>query len=509
MPEPTVPRKEASGQAPAARPEHVGYYFDETSTFSQDPPLILLRAPLYLLLALILVALLFSFIGKMDVVVSGSAYLAPSGKTWNLQAMAGGRIQKVLVHEGEHVRKGQALILFNKEVSLESLQLLRREVENARESLQRTENGATGNPGLQGELDLLDTSILSPGIQELVVQYSKARLAFLDANRTLTVTVPQEKRALESEQGALNRKLAIMSEIERKSRGLHAARSGEAEDQQRSKLLEIEQLQRDLQRARQHLQDSQLLRDRKLISENELRSAQQDISRIQTQLKLAQKESDRLSKLTRISRTESANQVDNLKIEVANTQASLRGSENQLARLKNDAQAQFMRARGEFATTVFLLKQQLDNLQQQTDFTAPVDGVLTSLKVRNAGEVVGPGQLLATLAPADAHLGAEIVIANKDIGLLREGMPIKFKLDAYPYQDYGILNGRVLSIPQDIDEKQGTYHIQAVLDRSTIRTKQGEVPLRFGLTAMAEVVTEQKRLISLILEPFRKKELHP
>lgn len=506
MSEPTK-ETEAPRQAPV-RPDHVGYYFDETTSVNQDPPLILLRAPLYLMLLLLVVTAVFSTIGQMDVVVSGQAMLAPVGRTWNLQSEGGGQVQKLLVKEGERVSKGQVLILFQKGISPEGLTALREELENATFALRRTEQGAAEDLGLGREMNLLDASVVSPALQDLIVQYAKARLGFIEANRTLMARLPLEARALAAERAALSQKLGLMSKMERKNRVIQSEKSDDLEVQRRAKALEFEQIRRDLTRSRLRLQDVRTLRDRKLISEDELRNAQLEASRLETNLSVAEKDSERLAKLSRIARSENSNLLDSAKIDMSNTQVSLTNSENQLARLKNEAKMQYERARSDYANAVFILKQQLERLQQQTDFAAPVDGIITSLKVHNAGEVVGAGQLLATMAPAMSGLGAEIVIANKDIGLIKEGMSVKFKLDAYPYQDYGVLRGWILQIPQDIDEKQGFYRVQATLDRSTIKTEKGEVPLRYGLTAHGEVVTKRQRLIELFLEPFKKKERH-
>ncbi|HEY9857434.1 MAG TPA: HlyD family efflux transporter periplasmic adaptor subunit [Stenomitos sp.] len=499
---PPPDQQSPNGKLSAGR---VGYYFEPSEGTFEEIPLIVARAPLYLMVGLLLIGTLFAVFAKIDQIVDGRATLMPQGKVWNLQTQAGGKVTSILVREGEPVTRGQLMVRFDKELSPESLQLLRQEVQAASRAITQTEGGSPGTLELERRFDLIHATVLSASLQDLLVQYSKARLAFIEANRTLLATIPQEERALGAQRRALNDKLSITGEMQAKGRLIQSARSRELAAQLSAKELETARMERDLGTARQRLAHYQELRTKKLIREEEVTAAEREVDQLQTGLQVARKDIERLRRSEAIARTESSTQIDTLRIDAANTQASLQDSENRLARLKSDALADFERARTDFSNLVFLLKQRLDLLNQQADFIAPVDGILTTLKVHNAGEFVSPGQLLATLAPKNAGLGAEITIANKNIGLIREGMPVKFKLNAFPYQDYGVLTGRIVQIPQDIDEKQGDYQVLAALDRSTIRTERGEVPLRYGMVATAEVITEQKRLLAVMLEPFRKK----
>ena len=55
-------------------------------------------------------------------------------------------------------------------------------------------------------------------------------------------------------------------------------------------------------------------------------------------------------------------------------------------------------------------------------------------------------------------------------------MPVKVKLDAYPYQDYGVVPGEVISLSADAkpDEQLGAvYRVDVALERDYI-TEQTE-----------------------------------
>ena len=500
----TPPSNPPTPQTPSGdRPQ--GFYYQEDPEVPRELNALVLRAPLYLTTALLLLGLVVSAIVKIDVVVSAPATLIPEGRTWNLQAPASARVEAVLAREGEQVKRGQILVRFEAEAAPEALQTLRQEVERAQETVRKAQAGPKPEFSRQDGLGVLETPIRTSDLQELVVQFSRARLAFSEANRMLLEVVPQEVASLRGEQQALRRKLALMDSIQERGRNVRAGRAAELEGQASAKELEAEQLGRDLARAREHLASQQAFRARKLVSEEELRAAQQEVSRLQTAVTLARQEADRLRKSAGVSREEGSSQLDNQKIDVASTQAALSQTESRMKRLQSDAQGEFRRARTGLADATFLLRQRLDELARLGSFTAPADGVLTAMEVRNVGEVVERGALIASLAPSRSAMNAEMHVANKDIGLIREGMKVKLKLSAYPYQDFGVVTGEVIRMPQDAGTEQKDYRVVASLERSSIRTGPSEIPLRYGLTATAEIVTQRRSLLWVLIEPLRKR----
>jgi multidrug efflux pump subunit AcrA (membrane-fusion protein) len=144
---------------------------------------------------------------------------------------------------------------------------------------------------------------------------------------------------------------------------------------------------------------------------------------------------------------------------------------------------------------------------QHTTITAPVGGVVTMVGLRGSGEVVQAGQTIANIAPSGVKLVVEAHVLNKDIAFIEKGLPAKLKFDAFPFQDYGVVEGTVVDISPDAqpDKDLGSFYKVMIAPRKTeIVTGQKTIPLRPGLALTAEIVTERKSILSLILEPFRK-----
>lgn len=162
--------------------------------------------------------------------------------------------------------------------------------------------------------------------------------------------------------------------------------------------------------------------------------------------------------------------------------------QNRVARLQSDIAA------AEFA-------------MQHTTISAPVSGVVTTMEVRSVGTVLQPGQTLATIAPQGARLLVEAFVPNKDIAFIETGLPAKLKFDAFPFRDYGAIEGTVIEVSPDSQldkDSQSFYKVMIAPQKTEIAAKDKIIPLRTGLTLTAEIVTERKSILSLILEPFRK-----
>ena len=144
---------------------------------------------------------------------------------------------------------------------------------------------------------------------------------------------------------------------------------------------------------------------------------------------------------------------------------------------------------------------------EQTILHAPTDGTVLSLDVKNIGEVIQPGQTIIELAPSDSPLVLSAILPSREAGLVEEGMHVNMKFDAFPYQDYGLLSGHVLSVSPDatVDQQLGSvYELKVALEQYYVVHEDKRVDLKAGQTASAEVVVRKRRIIDVFLDPIRQ-----
>jgi hemolysin D len=55
------------------------------------------------------------------------------------------------------------------------------------------------------------------------------------------------------------------------------------------------------------------------------------------------------------------------------------------------------------------------------------------------GGVVTEVQQLMQTAPDEEFLEVQVMLENKDVGLVREGMPAEIKVQTFPFTKYGVI----------------------------------------------------------------------
>jgi HlyD family secretion protein len=136
----------------------------------------------------------------------------------------------------------------------------------------------------------------------------------------------------------------------------------------------------------------------------------------------------------------------------------------------------------------------LDQARHQLDgtiLTAPHDGTVTMVGVK-AGELAGgqPAFILTDLS--QYHI--DVAVDELDIGRVAVGQPVTVTLDALGGD---VLTGSVGEIAQTAQLDSGivTYEVMVRLDTS-------EAPLRAGMTANVDIVTEQREGVLLVPSRF-------
>ncbi len=77
--------------------------------------------------------------------------------------------------------------------------------------------------------------------------------------------------------------------------------------------------------------------------------------------------------------------------------------------------------------------------------TAPCDGMVSALAVK-AGQSVDSNTPLVTLVPIASNLQATLYASSRDLGFIKIGQAVKMKLEAFPYQKFGLATGRVVTV---------------------------------------------------------------
>ena len=157
------------------------------------------------------------------------------------------------------------------------------------------------------------------------------------------------------------------------------------------------------------------------------------------------------------------------------------------------------------------LAEQLVKADRRTRFIAieaPVDSVVLEVAKRSKGSVIREAETFITLVPMDAPLEVEIRINAGEISSVSTGDSVRVKLDAFPFQKHGVLQGLLNKLSQDTVNADdsvkggGAYYLGRV-ELEEIKLKNLDRPLRLmpGMSVSAEILVGRRSVLSYVLYP--------
>lgn len=152
-----------------------------------------------------------------------------------------------------------------------------------------------------------------------------------------------------------------------------------------------------------------------------------------------------------------------------------------------------------------LYRQQAEWKNQETYYTltAPLSGTIQNLAGITPGAPVFVNQKIADISP-DSTLVAMVYVHPKDIGLIRQGQEIRIQVDAFNYNQWGMLRAHVADIADDIlldAHNQPVFRVKCLLANSALTLSNGYVgQLKKGMTFQARFVVARRTLYQLLYD---------
>jgi hemolysin D len=417
---------------------------DDWSSLTQDAidamPRVWTRGILYLLVVFAAIVLPWAMFSQVDQTGVARGRLEPKGKTFKLDSPVAGKVIAIDVKEGSTVKAGQPLL------NLES--------DLVRTELQQSEAKLEGQLNRIAQLEKVKNQLSIASRTQLLLSQAQISEQLAQTNQVET-RLSANQRAYRLAEERLNQDLG---EVERYRR---LAQEGIVPE---VKLVEIERIASE--------------------SRRQLEQAQADIQQTQTELKKQASSGDRVTRTGELAVVESKKQAEELQTQVSDLQSEMAQTRKAIASLRWQLQQRIIRA--------------------------PVAGTIFQLPIQKAGAVVQPGQNLVQIAPSDVPMVIKAEMPISESGFLRVGMTVQLKFDAYPFQDYGVVPGRVNWVSPDSKTTQvgqsqvETFELEIIPERTYIQAQNKRITLTPGQTATAEVVVRQRRIIDLILDPFKQ-----
>jgi HlyD family secretion protein len=126
---------------------------------------------------------------------------------------------------------------------------------------------------------------------------------------------------------------------------------------------------------------------------------------------------------------------------------------------------------------------------------------------RTVGSFVQQGQVLCQLAPKDAKPRSRMTLNEAGFPKLAIAQRVRYFFDAFPYQRYGAVTGKLEWIsPSAVTTTEGSHFVAlGSLDHDDISPRAGQVlALRVGMRGQAHIIVGGRTLIEYAFEPIRQ-----
>lgn len=417
----------------------------------ERPPERLPRALLLSVLALLAILLAWASLAKLDIVASAEGRLVPASFTKVVQPAEAGIVSEILVKDGDPVREGQLLLHMDPRLSAADTQALGIEVALRKLALRHIDGELAERPVRPETGERMELFL------QVEHQFQARREAYRDA--------------LAQESETLNRATADLAGAQQV----------------------LEKLARTVPVYRQAAEAYRSLVNEGFVGE--LTAADKSREATEKEQDLKAQGAAVLSMQAAIA--QSAKRMTSL------------GSQyrSQLHDLRIDTLAQLNRATQEL---------QKSNVKAGLlEIRSPTQGIVKDLAVTAPGAVVAAGAVLMNVVPVGESLQAEVLLKNEDVGFTGPEQPARIKVAAYPFQKYGMLDGKVALVSADAaDPKQAApgqvpqLSYRALLRLSTSHLESvgtGErLSLSPGMLVTAEIHQGRRTVLEYLLSPVRK-----
>ncbi len=410
----------------------------------EKPPSPAGRVLIWVIAGLFILAILWAFIGEIDEVVVARGKIIPIGYTKVLQSEDKGIVKRILVQEGQKVKEGDLLMELDRTMSESDLNALKKEIAYYNTSIRRIMAELEDKPFLPE----IDSPIDSKDFAQQMSLYrsrqseKKARMEFYAAQ------IKQKEDNVQVAKDSLTKYKELLSIAREREQSL-------------KEIVEV--------------------------------GAISKYTYLEYKGKRIELEQNVKMNLSELSAAE------------AEASAARQEKAQYLAEWNRQLQEELINSRKQY-NTLKESERKAELKNKLIEIKAPVDGAVHKLDIHTVGAVVTEAQPLMEVVPEGTPMEVEAWMENQDVGFVIPQMSVEIKVDAFNFQKFGTLKGKVREISPDAieDKERGQlYRVMVSLDEEKLHMDNRDLQVYPGMAVSAEIKTRKKRIIDFFLEPFQ------
>jgi HlyD family secretion protein len=150
---------------------------------------------------------------------------------------------------------------------------------------------------------------------------------------------------------------------------------------------------------------------------------------------------------------------------------------------------------------------QVDEEVKNRIVLSPVGGeIIQSVEIQKGG-FVSMNQMVAEISP-DGELLATCFVKPSEIGMIRENQPVLIQVDAFRYNEWGMLKGYISDISDDMiveGNSSAFFRIRCALEDKTLALKNGySAEMKKGMSMTARMLVTRRSLFNLLFDKADK-----
>ena len=394
---------------------------------------------------------LWASLSQLATGVPAQAEVRADSQRKTLRHRESGTVKAILVQEGQLVRAGQPLLLFNDVEARAAVDVLQSQYDTLVAQKARFTAEATGKTTLEFPADLM-ARMADPRVATLVQGQQ-----FLFASRM---------QLIQSQAAVLSQRM-----------------------EQQLTQISGSQAQVDSTVEQQRLTEEELDGYRKL-NEQGFAPKTLILRYERSQAELAGRKGQLLADIARLKQQmgETRMQLTSLRVERESQSAEgLRDSDAKLA---------------DVIPRLTAARQTLDG----TVVRSPVDGYVFNLTQFTIGGVIGAGEVMMDVVPSKTPLTVSAIIKPEDVDKIHVGMKAKVRLTGLNQRFNDALDGTVSVVGADrsTNEKTGApfYRVDVRIAPSELKKLKKGVKMTPGMPAMVQFVTGERSVMSFLISPI-------
>jgi multidrug efflux pump subunit AcrA (membrane-fusion protein) len=211
---------------------------------------------------------------------------------------------------------------------------------------------------------------------------------------------------------------------------------------------------------------------------------------VETPAELRQEESKYLAKKTTLFQTESA-------IITGNNNYATKQSE--ILELDNQVQEE----KGKFLQALNSLISTAEDWKSKYVLTASQSGKVSFAGIVQENQVLASNQEVFYVNPGNEEFFGEMAISQNNMGKVKEGQQVLVKLKSYPFEEYGMIRGKIRYIA-DVPYKDSIFMSRVDFKIKNSSDLKRPIHLKQGMMADAEIVTQNATILQRLSRSFFK-----